>query len=540
VLLAVNFLILLLPLAGIGVLRLYENELVRRTESELISQGVMIAASYGDEVSRLLARQGSSTNDYGHAVAPPWRRALQPPAPYHPIPPRLDIAIDPLLPPAPMATVPPKVADPIALRAAQRVLPLLATAKEVTLVGIRVVDGNGVVVASTGGEEGLSLAEREEVVRALSGEQVSLLRQRLSSDPIPSAASVSRGKRVRVFVALPVVANDRVLGAVILSRTPLDIGKALYLIRHHLYVIAVGLLVVVLLVTLFTTLAIRRPLQALIQQAERVVRGERGAATPLTRPGTKEIAQLSQAVADMAQSLEERADYIRTFATSVSHEFKTPLTAIRGSVELLQDHLAEMSGNEQQRFLALIDQDAQRLQRLVNRLLELARAEVVVPTQEELHLAPLLERIVARFRDDGLAIDLQLPVELPRLSLSVETVETVLVNLLDNARQHGGPQVRVVITGSWKEVEGAPFFQLTVCDTGTGISAGNRQRLFRPFFTTARDRGGSGLGLAIVKKLLEVQGGSIELAESATGACFVIQLPVGKQHMLERRGELKA
>ena len=140
---------------------------------------------------------------------------------------------------------------------------------------------------------------------------------------------------------MPVIEGDRVLGAVLLSRTPLDLSKALY--RNRFYLIGGGavILIVICGVTVLTTLLITRPVKALIHQAERVTTSNKGAvAVPLTNPGTYEVDLLSKALAQMSATLEKRADYVRSFASNVSHELKTPLTSIRGTVELFKDHFA--------------------------------------------------------------------------------------------------------------------------------------------------------------------------------------------------------
>ena len=100
---------------------------------------------------------------------------------------------------------------------------------------------------------------------------------------------------------------------------------------------------------------------------------------PLTRPGTAEVGELSSAVSQLASTLEERADYIQNFANHVSHEFKAPVTSIRGAVELLSEHDNSMSAQQRQQFLRNLNKDALRLQRLTSQLLNLARADVTTP-----------------------------------------------------------------------------------------------------------------------------------------------------------------
>jgi signal transduction histidine kinase len=533
VLLIINLVILLLPLGGIGVLRLYESELVRRTESELIAQGTLINAAYREELLRLLSppdggrspKSVSELRQYGLPVKAQPTPNGDPAPKYHPLTPKLDFAgetIRPSAPPAQTAATPP---NPLASLAGKRIAPLLQASKDVTLVGIRVVDYNGTVVASTGGEVGLSLLNREETARALTGEYVSLLRQRISDKTAPPLTSVSRGKLLRVFVGMPIIHEGRVVGATLLSRTPLDIRKALFMAQKQIGIATAILLIVVVLLTLFASITVNRPLKALIRQAEQIVRGEKGATAPLANPGTHEIELLSHAISTMAKTLEERADYIRTFAANVSHEFKTPLTSIRGTVELLHDHLQEMSPSERDRFLQIIADDTERLDRLVRRLLDLARADTLTPGDARTPADEVLQSLADRFTAAGLAVTIACETSVRTVRMTREAFESIVANLLDNARQHGGPGVEVAISAREIETEAGRMVELHFRDNGPGISAGNRERVFRPFFTTARDRGGSGLGLAIVQSLVTAHGGTISLEPNETGADFCIRLP---------------
>jgi signal transduction histidine kinase len=526
-LLVVNVLILILPLGSIAVLRLYENELVRRTENSLIGQAAILASTYRRALHDASGDTRSQALDgYGRTIDPRWRpdasEALRP------VPPRLDLTRDELLPPAEDARATEDRAAPVAMAAGEALGPVLAEVTRVTLAGLRVVDPGGVVVASSRGEVGQSLAHRVEVQRALAGEPVSLLRQRVSDQPPPSVTSISRRTRVRVFVAYPILLGERVVGAVVLSRTPIDIQKALYLNRARLVPAGLVLLGVVLLVTLLVTLSLSRPVKALIRQTQAVGRGERGAAAPLTRPGTAEVAQLSHAFAHMARALEERADYIQAFARSVSHEFKTPLTSLKGSVELVREHGAEMSPEERARFLDMMDGDINRLDRLVRRLLEMARADMATPGDGRARARPVLERQIARARRARADVEVTLEIapELGEVAMDEETLETLAANLVDNALQHGGaPLGRLDVTARAERDAGAAYVVLRVADDGQGVSEANADRIFQPFFTTAREAGGSGLGLSIVRALLDAHGGRLEHLPTEHGATFEAWLP---------------
>jgi signal transduction histidine kinase len=530
ILLLINLVVLALPLGGIFWARIYESALIRQTESELVAQAAFIAAAYREAFERLLAQRDAKGRpalalpaDYGLPITV---QPLPGAGPWQPRPAQLDLAIDPIHPKAPEPLAPATTPDAIAEAIGHGLNAILRDVQLVTLAGIRVVNTRGSIVASTGGDLGLSLAAYEEVQRALSGEFVSLMRDRASERPPPPLGSISRGTRIRVHVAVPIIRNGRVLGATLLVRTPANIKQAIYGKRYPLLYGALGLLAVVLTLSLLSSRTISRPVQRLMAQARRAARGEQGAVTPLAHPGTREIAELSATVAAMAQTLEQRASYIRDFAAHVSHEFKTPLTAIQGSVELLRDHAESMSPDERSRFLGILWSDAQRLENLVRRLLELARADVMRVGEESTELAPVLNAIAARYRELGLQVDiigLQMPV---RVAMASETLESVIGNLLDNTRQHAGTAARVTLSWSVDLYEAPPMVSIEVADNGAGISGANAARIFEPFFTTARKQGNTGLGLAILRSLVTAHRGDIRLLPTGAGTLFQIRLPM--------------
>ncbi len=521
-LLAVNLTVLWLPLLGLEALRLYDSALVRQTESELIAQAAFVAASYRAALARL-APQAATDPAYGLPLAAPWRELYEDEARWRPRPARLDLAEDPVYPPPPDTTEAAAPPDPHAWAVGRELYALLHDAQVMTLAGIAVADVQGTVVATTGPSLGRSLEGFEEVRRALTGEPVSLLRRRIPDSAPPAIDSISRGTPLRVFVAAPILLEQRIVAAVLTWRTPIGLSQVLHSKRYHLLVAAVLLLGTVVLMSVFTSLTVARPLQALVGQAQRATAGEKGAVTPLARPVTREIADLSHAVAVMARHLEQRAEYIRTFAAQVSHEFKTPLAAIRGAVELLQDHGDTMTLAERARFLSLLDQDAARLDRLVRRLLELARADVMqASVSDRAEVAAVVRRLALRYQESRLRVKVREPLPSASVAMAEDVLESILSNLLDNARQHGGDTVTVAVT-----LPAPASLLIEVSDNGPGISAANAARVFEPFFTTARSQGGTGLGLAVVKSLLTAHRGDIRLAETSAGTRLLIRLPLG-------------
>ena len=141
--------------------------------------------------------------------------------------------------------------------------------------------------------------------------------------------------------------------------------------------LGVALVLTVLIAVVFSR-TITGPINALVKRTEEIGRGGRAAIVAPEQQGTREIATLSQSFLDLAERLVDRTEYVSSFAAHVSHELKSPVTAIRGSAELMRD--AEMSREEQARFLNHIIADSDRLTALLERLRELARADLDVAT----------------------------------------------------------------------------------------------------------------------------------------------------------------
>lgn len=520
ILLLVSLLMLLLPLGSLHFLKLYESALVRQTESELIAQAAFMGAIYKQEVTNLLI-QKPEWPPYGL----PATQSAKMDEYYQPVFPSLDLAKARIYPLRPNGKVVQQGYDRTAREAGRRIMPVLSDAQRTTLSGMKVLDFHGVVVAGQQ-ELGLSFANLPEVRDALQGHNVSLLRRRGVAGPEPPLSSISRGAGINVVVAMPIILKNRVVGVVLLNRTPIDLMKVLYTKRANIAWAAVVIVLMVLAISALTSLTITRPIYALIRQARHITEGRQDASQSIPHPVTQEIALLSESLAEMARTIQHRSAYIRNFATSVSHEFKTPLTAIQGSVELLQEHWDTMEPEQRQRFLANVHADSDRLRRLVNRLLELARAEMMEPTQGATELLSLLDALAARYRERGLLVNFedlrtQLMDEAPLMvALPAEILETVLVSLWDNSLQHGAT------TSGLSLVSLGEGMVIAIRDNGAGISSGNRGQVFSPFFTTQRDRGGTGLGLSIVRQLLETHAAQIELTDEVPGATFHLTLPI--------------
>lgn len=487
-----------LPGVGAVFLRVYENTLVQQTEAELIAQGAVLASAYR-------AAWG----------APPEARR----APLAPEPPSIDLRSDPVLPPQPPPAVA-RVADPKAVRIGRALGPVVADASAVTRSVTRLLDAKGVAVAG-GTDLGKSYAGLDEVRRALAGRNATTLRLRAHNPyGLGSALELlSRGAAIRVHHARPVLVDGRVVGAVMLSGRPRGLFLGIYQDRGK---IALGVILIFLTLVVLAGLlsrGIARPIRALTAASENVATGRFDIPDPPPTAAT-EIKELYVNFAVMAERIEMRARYLRDFAAAVSHEFKTPLTGITGVLELLDEHGSTMTDEERRRFLGNASADADRLSRLVQRLLDLARADMTSNEDRQRSDAGRIARLLSdRLGDPEFELAVEAAPALPLASLSDDALETVLITLIENSRRAGARTVKIRLAAA----RGSVLIRVT--DDGSGISEADRARIFEPFFTGNRAAGGTGLGLPIARSLLSASGGTLELVPSAEGTTFLITIP---------------
>lgn len=502
--------VLLLPLISAFFFRVYENELVQKTELELISQSAVLAASY----RHFLGKEDHPPIP-GLSKPSPYSREKQP-AYYLPITADLDLSVQATLPRRPDSLPTTLAADAEAIKAGQQMQPIIINSQRITLAGIRILDTQGIVIAGRD-EIGNSLAHLPEVQQALKGNFSSVIRKRISDEPTPPIASLSRGTNIRVFTAMPIMNNQEMLGVIYLSRTPQNILKHIYQIKEKITLLALLILGTTFGMVLFISSRLSRPIRELTQQARQLTNGEADTIKVLHQPGTYELSQLSHSFVKMSNTLHERSTYIRQFASHVSHEFKTPLTGIQGALELLSDHNDSMTVEQRQKFINNIQDDTQRLKKLVNRMLEFAHADALNPTTESTDLIHHITKLQNPYQAKGLDIELEQS-DAVYVNIAAEALDSILCNLFDNSVHHGASEIHIYLQQNAKKTF------LTLRDNGKGISPANRDKIFTPFFTTRRDTGGTGLGLGIVESLLENWQGTIECLPSDQGASFRIAL----------------
>lgn len=231
-----------------------------------------------------------------------------------------------------------------------------------------------------------------------------------------------------------------------------------------------------------------------------------------------------------AIQLEDLTRRQREFLSVVSHEIRTPLSAIMSSANILRRY-GRQRPDSVEKFSAVIQEEGRRLTRLINNLLDLAKIEAgevewtLIPTPLGEMLDLIRDSFAALVGERRLELAVEAPVTLPEVVLDRDKIIQVLTNLLSNAVKHSPEGSTVTLRCSPREGGGVGF---EVEDQGTGIPAGDEERIFERFqqLDGVEDRNGTGLGLTISREIVDRHGGRISVVSGRSrGALFVVELP---------------
>jgi signal transduction histidine kinase len=332
-----------------------------------------------------------------------------------------------------------------------------------------------------------------------------------------------QGKKY-LAVARPLFLGNQLIGALVVAKQESQLrSRLITLVERLLIALGIGILVSGLL-GLYVSRKLTDPLLKLARAADEVAAGHYDVSLPAAR-GSDEISVLSRRFGDMASKLAESEQLSRNFLMSVSHELRTPLTAIRGHVSALREGVIE-DPDAYQASLAVIEEEAMRLERLVGDVLDLAKLDAhrFTVLHEEVDMEQLCERAYTAFGELARqrAIDYRREFRAhPVIVTDGDRVLQIISNLLSNAFRWTpeGGSVKLELGAENGSVS------VVVADTGPGIGTEERERIFRPFWS--RDGAGTGLGLAIASELAYALGGRIDV-ESAPGlgSRFELVLPL--------------
>ena len=370
---------------------------------------------------------------------------------------------------------------------------------------IRVFDPSGVALTDSAGQDtGRDLSGTSLVANALRNQE--------------GAGVEGDG----VVAAVPLQKDGVVAGAVLLSQPLRDVNAVLADLRFRLLISALAGLALAAGVGAVLARGIARPVRQLTAAAHELSGGNFD--YPLDVASRDELGELARAFDSMSGDLRRLLQARTDLVSNVSHELRTPLTAIKGLVETLRDGAVEDIAVRDS-FLASIEQETDRLIRLVNDLLILSRADSGALA---LHVKPVdltalahscIETLAPRAADQGITLRVESGDAPDRVNADPDRIRQVALNLLDNAIRFSSPgQAVTVSVGSTRDDKGV---RVEVRDQGCGIAPEEQARVFERFYRGDRSRArqsdtSAGLGLSIAQTLVEAHGGQIGI-DSAPG-----------------------
>jgi len=321
--------------------------------------------------------------------------------------------------------------------------------------------------------------------------------------------------------------------------------------------LAAGALAILLAVAAAQWLAGRttRPLGLLVEQLRDIADGRYDQVTPVSQD--REILAVSSAVNRMLAELDARRRHLvqaeklaslGTLVSGVAHELNNPLSNVSSSCQILAEELATAGQAQVREWLGQIDTETERARNIVRTLLEFSREGAF--RKRRLALRPLVEQTLrlvgpaTKRGAEGASLDVDVPEGLT-VEADPQRLQQVLVNLIRNALEAGGPEVRVTVSAHLRDAAGfqmpdhsvcgrseapaavgARLVLITVADSGPGIAPEVLPRVFDPFFTTKDVGHGSGLGLYVSQEIVHQHGGCIGVSSRpGERTRFLIALP---------------
>ncbi|TAE77747.1 MAG: two-component system sensor histidine kinase CreC [Verrucomicrobia bacterium] len=381
-------------------------------------------------------------------------------------------------------------------------------------IGAYLTDAQGIVLFDSAGQlEGADLSSKRDVFHTLQGKYGARSSRDASDNPQSSV----------LYVGALVGTPEKPLGVLTVYKPQSDVLPIVRARRRAIYwgtgLVGAGILFLVAAVFIWQY----RPVGRLTEYAREIESGKRPALPKLG--AGKEVNTLARALESMREALEGRR-YAERYVQTLTHEMKSPLAAIRGAAELLDE---EMPAADRRRFLGNIRAESGRAERLLNRLLELSALEgrSSLGTSDRVDLVPIVARAIDQARPPAELAEVTLVSSLPETSVAILgdafILRSAVTNLLENAIDFSpaGSRVEIVLLADGS---------VSISDRGPGIPDYARDKVFDRFYSLkhhAHGRKGTGLGLTLVKEAAELHGGRVSLeARDLGGTTARLVLPL--------------
>ena len=406
--------------------------------------------------------------------------------------------------------------DALSQEGVSRVMEVLG---DTGLSRVLVADSSGMVVYDTAAASGAMgrYAMLGEVVSALKGNDVFR---------VDFAAGAFRSR-----AAVPVTYRGMTLGAVYVDEYDAEQGSFLLGVQQTLRTISLIIVFVAMTLSLFFSKALTGRITELLGAIRIVREGEYSHRVEVS--GRDEMSQMAQEFNALTGRLQTTEEVRRRFVSDASHELKTPLASIR----LLTDSILQneaVDPDTVREFVGDIGEEAERLQRITEKLLTLTRLDAGTPVEAEaVPVEEVAQRVTHMLRPLARAVEVDLRVKLEEgltVRATRDDLYQILFNLMENAVKYNLPGGEITLAGKGEEA----WAVLTVEDTGVGIPEEDIDRIFDRFYRVdkARSRaaGGTGLGLSIVRDTARRHGGDVTAhRREGKGTCFTVRLPIQKE-----------
>jgi signal transduction histidine kinase len=336
-------------------------------------------------------------------------------------------------------------------------------------------------------------------------------------------------KESHISTVSPIRMDGKIIGYVYMFKNTDSIQNMIYKLKHHF--IMVGILSVCLTIITIALLSrfITLPLIRMKMATEKLSKGD--FSVRLQVKGEDELAELGKAIQTLARDLEYLKKERNEFLASISHELRTPLTYVKGYADIARR--PNIEEEERNRYLSIIYEEAEHMQKLVKDLFELAKMD---QHSFQIHKEPanlcsffkkLYDKMHPAFQVKKMSLVYQCDENIT-VHIDQKRFEQVMINLLDNALKYSdqGTTVSIDVKAEKKKM------MIIVSDEGGGIPEEDLPYIFERFYrvdkSRSRNRGGTGLGLAIAKEIVEAHGGSIyAVSDYGKGTNIIITLPEG-------------
>ncbi len=335
-----------------------------------------------------------------------------------------------------------------------------------------------------------------------------------------------------LYAAVPMIRGGQVHGALLVSGSLQDITEVLSLLTHRFLWAGAAICGIFLIATWLIARSLISPLEKLRQAAVKLGTGSLDARVDVSTGD--EVGEVAATFNEMAEKLQEHDRLQRRFISDASHELRSPVSSSLLLVEAL-----ETQQPESEPLLDRLTEQLQRMSRLINQLLELARLDEKAgrPNETELieggfpvDLESVISRVTRRLKPISESKNINIHKNVsgcPAITGSEESLERIAQNLIENALKYTPPGGQVQVEASECENQ----IKFAVCDSGPGIAQKDQHHIFDRFWradeSRSRHGGGFGLGLSIVRRRVQELGGQITVSsEPGKGSCFEVTFPL--------------